>query len=72
MERSYRTWQGRLPQESRLRKIASVDEANQYLCREYIADIQPAVCGNSSQPGQRVYPHTPAGSGYSRFSTSGG
>jgi hypothetical protein len=31
MERSYRTWQGRLPQELRLRQITTVEEANQFL-----------------------------------------
>jgi hypothetical protein len=30
MERSYRTWQGRLPQELRLRKITTVEEANRF------------------------------------------
>ncbi len=39
MERSYRTWQGRLPQELRVRKIGSVEEANQFLRREYIAEF---------------------------------
>src|SRR5207248_10368895 len=31
MERSYRTWQGRLPQELRLRQIKTVEEANRVL-----------------------------------------
>src|SRR5438445_5300182 len=35
MERSYRTWQGRLPQELRLRKITTVEEANGFLRQEY-------------------------------------
>jgi len=35
MERSYRTWQGRLPQELRLRRILTVEEANRFLSREY-------------------------------------
>jgi transposase len=39
MERSYRTWQGRLPQELRLRRIGGVEEANQFLRREYIAEF---------------------------------
>jgi transposase len=39
MERSYRTWQGRLPQELRLCQIANVEEANQFLGREYIAEF---------------------------------
>jgi len=35
MERSYRTWQGRLPQELRLRRISTVEEANRFLRQEY-------------------------------------
>ena len=35
MERSYRTWQGRLPQELRLRQIKTVEEANRFLRQEY-------------------------------------
>ena len=35
MERSYRTWQGRLPQELRLRKITTVEEANRFLRQPY-------------------------------------
>jgi hypothetical protein len=37
MERSYRTWQGRLPQEPRLRKIKTVEEANRFLRQPYQA-----------------------------------
>jgi len=39
MERSYRTWQGRLPQELRLRKITTVEEANRFLRQEYITEF---------------------------------
>jgi transposase len=39
MERSYRTWQGRLPQELRLRKMTTVDEANGFLRQEYQAEF---------------------------------
>ena len=39
MERSYRTWQGRLPQELRLRKIGTVEEANGFLRLEYRAEF---------------------------------
>src|SRR5438105_3419441 len=39
MERSYRTWQGRLPQELRVRKIRTVEEANRFLRLEYIAEF---------------------------------
>jgi hypothetical protein len=39
MERSYRTWQGRLPQELRLRQIRTVEEANQFLRQQYQAEF---------------------------------
>src|SRR5437899_1581996 len=39
MERSYRTWQGRLPQELRLSKITTVEEANRFLRQEYRAEF---------------------------------
>jgi hypothetical protein len=39
MERSYRTWQGRLPQELRIRNIRTVEEANRFLREEYQAEF---------------------------------
>ena len=39
MERSYRTWQGRLPQELRLRKMTTLQEANGFLRQEYQAEF---------------------------------
>lgn len=39
MERSYRTWQGRLPQELRIRKVRTVAEANRFLREEYRAEF---------------------------------
>lgn len=39
MERSYRTWQGRLPQELRLRKITKVEEANRFLRQQYQSEF---------------------------------
>ena len=39
MERSYRTWQGRLTQELRLRKITTVEKANQFLRQQYQAEF---------------------------------
>jgi transposase len=38
-ERNYRTWQGRLPQELRIRKIRDVAAANAFLRQEYIAEF---------------------------------
>ena len=39
MERSYRTWQGRLPQELRLRKLTTLEEANRFLRQQYQAEF---------------------------------
>ena len=39
MERSYRTWQGRFPQELRIRKIQDVEAANRFLEQEYAAEF---------------------------------
>ena len=39
IERNYRTWQGRLPQELRLRGITQVEAANQFLRQEYMAEF---------------------------------
>ena len=38
-ERNFRTWQGRLPQELRLRGIGSLEAANGFLREEYIAEF---------------------------------
>ena len=38
-ERNFSTWQGRLPQELRLHKIASVEAANVFLRQHYIAEF---------------------------------
>jgi transposase len=39
MERSYRTWQGRFPQELRVRQIQTVEVAKQFLREAYIAEF---------------------------------
>lgn len=38
-ERSFRTWQGRLPQELRVRSITDRNQANQFLENEYISEF---------------------------------
>jgi transposase len=52
-ERSFRTWQGRLPQELRIRGIESPEEANRFLTRSYIREFNrkfasPAVDAEAS------------------------
>jgi hypothetical protein len=38
-ERSFGTWQGRLPQELRLRGITTAERANEFLRQEYVAEF---------------------------------
>lgn len=38
-ERSFRTWQNRLPQELRIRNITTVEDANKFLQDEYIREF---------------------------------
>jgi transposase len=52
-ERNFGTWQGRLPQELRLRGITTLEEANRFLREEYIAEfnrrfrVAPAQLGSA-------------------------
>ena len=58
-ERNFRTWQGRLPQELRLRGIKTVEEANGFLREHYIAEfnrrfqVPPAQRGTAFVPCRR-------------------
>ena len=58
-ERNFRTWQGRLPQELRLRSIDSVEEANRFLETTYIEEfnrkfkVPPAQTGTAFSALQR-------------------
>lgn len=55
-ERSFRTWQGRLPQELRIRRIETLEAANEFLQSEYIGEfnrrftVQPAEAGTAFIP----------------------
>jgi len=55
-ERSFSTWQGRLPQELRLRQLGTLEAANRFLREAYIAEfnrrfqIAPAQRGNAFVP----------------------
>jgi transposase len=51
MERNYGTWQGRLPQELRLRGIHDVSEANAFLRNEYIAEFNTKFTEPAAQKG---------------------
>jgi transposase len=51
MERSYSTWQGRLPQELRLRGIQDLERANEFLRCEYIAEFNQKFMVPAAQKG---------------------
>ena len=51
MERNYRTWQGRLPQELRRAQIQTVAPANQFLRQSYIAEFNQQFAVPASEPG---------------------
>lgn len=55
-ERSFRTWQGRLPQELRIRELETLEAANEFLQSEYIKEfngrftVQPEEQGTAFVP----------------------
>ncbi len=51
MERNYGTWQGRLPQELRLRGITELEDANRFLRQEYIAEFNRRFATPAAQKG---------------------
>lgn len=50
-ERNFGTWQGRLPQELRLRGITTVEQANRFLRQEYVAEFNRRFAVAAAQPG---------------------
>ena len=56
-ERGFRTWQGRLPQELRLRGIKTLEEANQFLGRHYIAEFNRKFKTAAAEPGHAFVPY---------------
>ena len=60
-ERSFSTWQGRLPQELRLRGITTVEAANRFLDRTYIAAFNRRFQVPAEQPGTAFLPLGRAG-----------
>lgn len=50
-ERNFGTWQGRLPQELRLREIGTVEEANRFLKESYVAEFNRKFAVKAAQPG---------------------
>jgi len=50
-ERSFRTWQGRLPQELRLRGIVTVAAANEFIRDHYLAEFNAKFARTAKQTG---------------------
>src|ERR671937_428169 len=55
-ERNFSTWQGRLPQELRLRGIASLQAANEFLRSQYIAEFNSRFQVRARQSGSAFVP----------------
>ena len=55
-ERNFGTWQGRLPQELRLRGITTVEEANRFLRQEYVAEFNRCFAVRAAQSGSAFLP----------------
>jgi transposase len=55
-ERNFGTWQGRLPQELRLRSITTAAEANQFLRQKFIAELNRKFSVPPAQPESAFLP----------------
>jgi len=55
-ERSFATWQGRLPQELRLRGITTIEDANRFLREYYILEFNSRFSIAAAQPGSAFLP----------------
>ena len=55
-ERNFGTWQGRLPQELRLRQIRTLEAANQFLREDYVAEFNRRFQVAAAQRGNAFVP----------------
>jgi transposase len=55
-ERNFGTWQGRLPQELRLRGITTLDQANRFLREQYVEEFNRRFAVPASQRGSAFLP----------------
>jgi transposase len=55
-ERNFGTWQGRLPQELRIRNLRGIDEANHFLRNHYIAEFNAKFAVAAAQAGTAFVP----------------
>lgn len=56
MERNFATWQGRLPQELRLRGIGTVEEAHRFLREDYLPEFNRRFAVPAAQVGSAFLP----------------
>jgi len=56
-ERFFGTWQGRLPQELRLKRITTMAAANEFLCKEWIPFHNRTFAVAAQQPGTAFVPY---------------
>jgi transposase len=59
-ERSFRTWQGRLPQELRLAGITTMEEANRFLRERYVSEFNDRFSVAAAEEGTAFVPCTRA------------
>ena len=55
-ERGFGTWQGRLPQELRLRGVTTIDTANQFLREQYISEFNQRFMVKAAERGSAFVP----------------
>src|SRR5260370_25675868 len=55
-ERGFGTWQGRLPQELRLRGVATLEQANHFLRAHYLAEFNQRFTVPASEKGTAFVP----------------
>jgi hypothetical protein len=55
-ERNFSTWQGRLPQELRLRQLGTLEAANRFLREDYIAEFNRRFQATAAQRGSAFVP----------------
>src|SRR5262245_14222451 len=55
-ERNFGTWQGRLPQELRMRRITTLEAANRFLEQTYIKELNRKFARPTAQPGTAFLP----------------
>ncbi len=70
-ERIFGTWQGRLPQELRLRGITTVEEANEFLRNDWIAMHDASFSVKAEQTGTAFLPYTGTRTGKDLLSAAG-